>query len=322
MSSDRLNAEPDHYRQSAEMNSPPPAIGSDPLVAGLTPTEQLLRILGLAANADDPQDSADSIAGQAERDAQAIDAAEAFTTQDQQATSEVNGVAAQSQTAQIAQQIPQLISGIAGAVAGALGGALQPLIQAPQQIAQAATQTGMGLYQAADGSEIHIDDPSATDTPLVEDLGADSGPLADSGFDGGFAGAGDVGGTSPTGGFAATAPTGLLPPIPSAGTTPASAPALPVSPPNASTASAAPAGGMAGVPMVPPSTMHGTGEKDTKTDTKRVSVPAVRNGSPVQGRISAPPRAPTVVKTVEGKPVATKHILTPTTAEAPDSDCR
>jgi hypothetical protein len=322
MSGDRLNAEPDHYRYSAEMNSPPPAIGSDPLVAGLTPTEQLLRILGLAANADDPQDSADSIAGKAERDAQAIETAEAFTTQDQQATSEVNGVAAQSQTAQIAQQIPQMISGIAGALAGALGGALQPLIQAPQQIAQAATQTGMGLYQEPGGSEVQIDDPSATDTPLVEDLSADPGAVGDNGFDGGLTGAGNIGGTSPTGGFAATTATGPLPPIPTAGTTPASAPALPASPANVSTASAAPAAGMAGVPMVPPSAMHGAGEKDTKADTKRVSVPTVRNGSPVQGRISAPPIAPTVIKKVEGKPVATKHILTPTTAEAPDSDYR
>jgi hypothetical protein len=74
--------------------------------------------------------------------------------------------------------------------------------------------------------------------------------------------------------------------------------------------------------MVPPGAMHGAGEKETKTDTKRVSLPAVRNGSPVQGRISAPPLAPTVTNKVEGKPVVTKHILTPTTAEAPDSHYR
>jgi len=309
MSGDRLNAEPDHYRQSAEMSSPPPVIGSDPLVAGLTPTEQILRILGLAANADDPQDSADTIAGEAARDAQTVAAAEAFTAQDQQ-------------SAQMAQQIPQMIAGITGAVAGALGGALQPLIQVPQQIAQAATQTGMGLYQAAGGSGVQIDDPSATDTPLAEDLGADAGVVADTAIGDGFTSVGDTGGIGAAGGFAATAPTGLLPPIPSASTMPASAAALAVLPPTASTASAAPAGGMAGVPMVPPGTMHGAGEKDTKTDTKRVSVPAVRNGSPVQGRISAPTLTPTVIKKVEGKPVTTKQILTPTTAEAPDSDYR
>jgi hypothetical protein len=322
MSGDRLNAEPGHYRQAAEMNPPPPAIGSDPLVAGLTPTEQLLRVLGLAANADDPQDSADSIAGQAERDAQAIQAAEGFAAQDQQAASEVNGVAAQSQTAQIAQQIPQMISGIAGAIAGALGGALQPLIQVPQQIAQAATQTGMGMYQAAGGSDVPIDDLSATDTALAEDLGADPGVSGGTAIGDGVTDAGDIGGPGAPGGFAATAPTGLLPPIPSAGTTPASAPALPVSPPRASPASAAPAGGMAGVPMVPPGAMQGTGEKDIKTDTKRVSVPTMRNGSPVQGRITAPPLGPTVIKKVEGKPVATKRILTPDSAEAPDPDYR
>ena len=316
MSSDRLNAEPDQYLKAAEMNPPPPAIGSDPLVTGLTPTEQLLRLLGLAANADDPQDSADSLAGQAERDAQAIQAAEGFSAQDHQATSEVNGVTAQSPTAEIAQQIPQMISGIAGAVAGALGGALQPLIQVPQQIAQAAT----GMYPASGGSEFQIDDPVATDIPLTEDLGTNSGLSGDSTIGDGFTGVGDLGGTGAAGGFVPTAPTGLLPPSLSAGTTPASAPALPVSPPSAPTAVAAPGAGMAGVPMVPPGTMGGTGEKDTKADTKRISVPPVRNGSPVQGRITTPPLAPAVIKKVDGKPVATKRILTATGAEAPDPD--
>ena len=78
--------------------------------------------------------------------------------------------------------------------------------------------------------------------------------------------------------------------------------------------------------MVPPGAMYGAnaGEKDTKTDTKRVSVPPVRNGSPVQGRLTAPPLAPTVIKKVEGKPVATKRIVTPDAenSQAPDPDYR
>lgn len=313
MSGDRLDVSTDQYLQAAGENVTPPAIASDPLVAGLSPTEQLLRVLGLAANADDPQDSADSIAGQAERDAQAIQAAEAFAAQDQQATSDMNGVAADSQTAQLAQQIPQLISGIAGAVAGALGGALQPLVQMPQQIAQAVTQTGMGMDQPAGGSEFQIDDSSASDTPLAEDLSTDPGAFSDTTFDSGFTGGGDVGGArSATGGVAVTTPTGWLPPIPSAGTSPASAPRVPAALPSAATATSQPTAGMAGVPMVPPGAMHGVtgGDKDTKTDTKRVSVPPVRNGAPVQGRIIAPPLAPTVIKKVDGKPVATKRILT------------
>ena len=73
---------------------------------------------------------------------------------------------------------------------------------------------------------------------------------------------------------------------------------------------------MAGVPMVPPGAMTGaTGtDKDAKADTKRISVPQVRNGTPVQGRLTAPPVAP-VIKRVEGKPVASRRIIAPGDAE-------
>ena len=64
--------------------------------------------------------------------------------------------------------------------------------------------------------------------------------------------------------------------------------------------------------MMPPGAMQGAGaDKEAKTDTKRVSVPTVRNGSPVQGRITSPPIAPTVIKKVEGKPVTAKRIIAP-----------
>jgi hypothetical protein len=68
---------------------------------------------------------------------------------------------------------------------------------------------------------------------------------------------------------------------------------------------------MAGVPMVPPGAMQGgaTGDRDTKSDTKRVSVPPVPNGSPVQGRLTAPQITPAVTTTIDGKPVATKRII-------------
>ena len=68
---------------------------------------------------------------------------------------------------------------------------------------------------------------------------------------------------------------------------------------------------MAGVPMVPPGAMQGgaTGDRDTKADTKRVSVPPVPNGSPVQGRLTAPQITPAVTTMIDGKPVATKRII-------------
>ena len=71
--------------------------------------------------------------------------------------------------------------------------------------------------------------------------------------------------------------------------------------------------------MVPP-VMHGAGPtgNDGKTDTKRVVAPSVKNGAPVQGRITTPPTSPEVIKRVEGKPVATRRILAPD--HKPDDD--
>ena len=135
MSGDQLNADVQQYLQAAGLNVTPPSITSDPLVTGGVPIEQLLRILGIAANAGDPQDNAESLELHAERDAITTAAAEQFSAQDENAAAEVSALTPDS--SQLAQQVPQLASGIAGALAGALGGALQPLTQMPQQLAQA-----------------------------------------------------------------------------------------------------------------------------------------------------------------------------------------
>ena len=314
-----FNAEVDRYLQAVGMNAPPPAIASDPLVAGLTPAEQLLRVLGLAANADDPADSSGSIDEQAARDAGTLQAAEAFVAQEELAASEVANVSGPDQTAQFAQQIPQTIAGIVGAVAGAVGGALsgalQSLGQIPQQVATLAAQPGMGSFPEGIEGAVDLDDPGALD---AFDTGIDSGAISDTGFGGGTgpdiiggsgSGAGPVGGSGPLG----TATTGLLgpPPVPSAGTSPASAPASRIPPPGPGPTGPLMAGGMAGMPMIPPGAMQtgAAGDRDAKTDTKRVAVPPVRNGAPVQGRLIAPPAAP-VVK-VTDKPVATRRISAP-----------
>jgi hypothetical protein len=74
---------------------------------------------------------------------------------------------------------------------------------------------------------------------------------------------------------------------------------------------------MAGLPLIPPGAMHpaAAGDKDAKTETKRVSVPTVRNGAPIQGRLVPPPVPPPAASTaltrVEGKPVATKRVVAP-----------
>ncbi len=129
MTGGQLNANADQYLQANGLNMPPPLITSDPLVTGTTPIEQLLRVLGLAANAGDPGDNSESIDRHAERDLKTAEAAAKFPAQDEEAAAEMAGVAGQGDTAQMAQQLPQMASGIAGALAGAIGGALQPLAQ-------------------------------------------------------------------------------------------------------------------------------------------------------------------------------------------------
>jgi hypothetical protein len=65
--------------------------------------------------------------------------------------------------------------------------------------------------------------------------------------------------------------------------------------------------------MVPPGALAGSAgaDKDAKADTRRVSVPPVRNGSPVQGRLTTPPPLPPVVKKEDGAPVVTRRVIVP-----------
>ena len=337
MTGGQLNANVDQYLQAAAMNTPPPQIVSDPLVTGVTPIEQLLRVLGLAANLGDPQDNAESAAEHASRDAKATEAAEKFAAQDEEAAQELNSVAAQldpvaeppkaDQAAAMVQQLPQAASSIAGAVSGALGGALAPLAQIPQQIAQGAQQAmqaGMGLFQQAAAP---AEEASLASVPVDEfgstpgsfgggDLGADFGGSAGGESLSGGADDGLSGGAGLGGGFmGATAPTSLLgpPPVPSASTAPSSSPIARITPPTSPPVASPGSTGMAGMPMVPPGAMAGANnaDKDAKADTRRVSVPPVRNGAPVQGRLTTPPALPPVTKKVDGTPVVTRRVVVP-----------
>ncbi len=313
MSGDQLNAEVEQYLRAAGLNVTPPTITSDPLVAGGVPIEQLLRILGLAANAGDPQDNIDSIEQHAERDAITNEAAARFAAQDADAASELSAVPGQDGS-QLAQQVPQMASGIAGAIAGALGGALQPLAQMPQQMAQGAQQAmqaGMGIAQQAAGAGGQFDEEPLSDASLTDEFDSAAGDFADAG-----------GGGLDGGGMGSTAPTAMLgpPPIPSASTFPSSAPFMPGPTPNAAASASAPAHGVSGMPMVPPGAMRADGpEKDAKAEVKRVSVPPVKNGAPVQGRITVP-LPPPVTQQADGKPVTAKRIIVPKRSPAKDSE--
>ena len=278
---------------------PPPTITPDQLATGQSSVSQLLKVLGIAANSGDDSDIAAAESGYAERDAKTDDALSKFPASEQDSSAKLSGVGGQNEMTQMAQQLPQMAAGLAGGIAGALGGLLQPLEQIPQQLAQIgqqAMQTGMGALQhgvggTGSGGQESFEIPSSSDE---------------------FGGSGGMGG-----GLAATTPTAVLGPLPapSAGTEPASSRTTSPGPPTVSTPSPEPrAGAIGAMPMMPPGAMHGaggTGSGDTKPDTKRVVAPPVRNGAPVQGRITMPPPTIEGTKRVEGKPIAGRRILLP-----------
>jgi hypothetical protein len=280
---------------------PPPAITPDQLATGQSAISQLLRVLGIAANGGDPGDNLAALAGHDEREAKAADALAKFPANEEQSSARLAGVGGQSEMTQMLQQMPQMAAGIAGGISGALGGALQPLSQIPQQLAQAgqqAMQMGMGALQHGVGGA----------TPGSEAIPAE---LEASGGGEEFGGGGSPGGGG--GGIGPTTPTAMLTPLPgsSAGTLPASSHTTSPAPPPAARPPTAPQGGMGAMPIMPPG-MAGAGPgNDTKAETKRVLVPSVKNGAPVQGRITTPPPTPEVIKRVDGKPVATRRILLP-----------
>ena len=284
---------------------PPPQIPPDQLAAGQSAISQLLRLLGIASNGGDPTDSLDALTGHTEREAKAGDALTKFPANEEGSSAKLAGVGGQDPMAQMVQQIPQML-------AGAIGGVLQPLAQIPQQVAQIgqqAMQAGMGALQHGAGGAA-----AAGEAIPGELLGASSG-ADEPGSGGGGAGGGGLGATTPT------AMLGPLP-APSAGTEPASSHTSSPAPPNASAPTTAPRGAMGAMPMMPPGAMHGAAStgSDAKPDTKRIVAPAVKNGAPVQGRITTPPPAPEVVKRVEGKPIASRRILLPEQKRDDDAD--
>lgn len=305
MTGDQLVANADQYLLAAGLNVPPPLITSDPLVAGGVPIEQLLRVLGIAANASDPADNAENAEAHAERDEKVNEAAAKFTAQDDAAAS------------QLAQQMPQLAAGMASSLGGALGGMLQPVAQIPQQLAQGAQQamqTAMGMAQQLGGATSATPDDALADLEMPGEFDSSAAELTGSG--------GGGGGGATNGDL--TMPTAMLgpPPVPSAATAPASAPTSIVPAPSTPAQTATHSAGIGGMPMMPPGAMRGpdSSAQDAKPDAKRLSVAPIKNGAPVQGRLVVPPTIPQVVKKVEGIPVATKRIVVPTNRILKDPD--
>jgi hypothetical protein len=272
---------------------PPPGITPDQLAMGSSLMSQLLKIFGLSANMGDPADTSAAEAGYTDRDAKTNDALAKFPANEADSAQKA---AQPNEMAQMVQQIPQMMSGMLGGLSGAMSGLTQPLTQLPQQAMQA-MQAGMGAMQHGAGG-------AAAAGALPASL---AGATSGAGLGGGGGGLG--------GGGLGTTPTAMLGPLPAptAGTEPAAAHGASGGAPSSGAPTSAPRGGMGGMPMMPPGAMHGAGGsgKDEKADTKRIVAPTVKNGAPVQGRITTPPPSPEVVKRLEGKPIASRRILLP-----------
>jgi hypothetical protein len=295
----------ENYARANGLNLPPHQIVSDMVASGPSGVEQLLSLLGVNVNANDPADNLQAQTGQSRREAGLGAAMTQFPATEQNSAAQLAGVGGKDPMSEFTQ-LMQGATGIGQGLTSSFTGLLQPFTQIAQQI----PQQGMQAMQAVMGAAKGAGGGAAAAGAIPEELLGAGGGLA-----GGAAGelGGAAGGAGA--GLASTIPASQLgpPPTPSAGTVPASStttPPVPAPPPDAA---AGPRGGMGGMPMMPPSAMGGAGGSggDSKTDTKRVVPPSVKNGAPVQGRIVAPPTAAEVVKRVAGKPVASRRILAP-----------
>jgi hypothetical protein len=293
------------YARAHGLNLPPHQIVSDMVASGPSGVEQLLSLLGVSVNSGDPADNLQAQTGQSRREAGLGAAMTQFPATEQNSAAQLAGVGGKDPMSEFTQ-LMQGATGIGQGLTSSLTGILQPFTQIAQQI----PQQGMQAMQAVMGAAKGAGGGAAAAGAIPEELLGAGGGLA-----GGAAGelGGAAGGAGA--GLASTVPASQLgpPPTPSAGTVPASStttPPVPAPPPDAA---AGPRGGMGGMPMMPPGAMGGAGGSggDSKTDTKRVVPPSVKNGAPVQGRIVAPPTAAEVVKRVAGKPVASRRILAP-----------
>lgn len=246
---EHLDADAEGYLRAASLNVDPPPVVSDPLVEGGTPVEQLLRVLGLAANSGDPGDRAEGAELHGRRDAWTTEAAGTFTEQDTNA----------------AQQLPQLASGIAAALTGTVTGLLQPLVQGAQQAVQAIAS----LANPSDpGDLVGFDDPVDFDDPggtAASDAVSGIGPVPPA--------------IAPTAAPAPPTAAPAPPPAASSATHPSSSTAAPPARVVAAPPATAPAAAMTGMPMIPPAALPATGN-ESKPDTKRVAVGPVRTGLP------------------------------------------
>jgi hypothetical protein len=288
---DELRIYVEELAQALAHNMPPPPIPADMPPGAISEIDMLLAGLGMAGNSGDPKDMANGQAGFAQRGDKTGEAMAKFPANDQDASKSMD------QLLQSATQMPQQFMQAFG---GLFQGLSQGMNQAMQQGMQVGTQLASSMGKAGQGAGLGASLPADA---LGDALGAGGAALGAGGAAGG-AGAGLADATIPAGNLGP-------PPVPSAGTYPAASQQVPVPPTPADPAAGA-RGQMGGMPMMPPGAMGGAASgSDSKAETKRVVPPSVKNGAPVQGRITSPQTAPEVVKRIAGKPIASRRMLAP-----------
>jgi hypothetical protein len=286
---DQLRIYVEQLAQALQHNMPPPPIPADMPPGAVSEIDMLLAGLGMAGNSGDPKDMANGQAGFAQRGDKTGEAMSKFPAGDQDASKELEQL--MGTATQMPQQLMQAFGGIFSPFT-------QGMSQAMQQVSQIGSQLASSMGKAGQGAGFGASLPADA---LGDALGAGGAAMGAGG-----AGAGLAGATTPAGNLGP-------PPTPSAGTYPTSSQQVPV-PPSASDQGAGARGTMGGgMPMMPPGAAGGAGAggSDSKAETKRVVPPSVKNGAPVQGRITTPQTAPEVVKRIAGKPIASRRLVVP-----------
>jgi len=282
---DELRIYVEELAQALQHNMPPPPIPADMPAGAISEIDMLLAGLGMAGNSGDPTDLAQGQAGFAQRGEKTSEAMAKFPASQEDSSKMLEQMMGTVQ--QMPQQAIQAFTGL-------FQGVSQPLNQVLQQGMQMGTQLASTMGKAGAGASL----PASA---LGDALGAGGSALGD----GAGAGAGLAGATTPAGNLGP-------PPTQSAGTYPASSPTPQAPVPTAPDAAGARGQIGGGMPMMPPGAAGAGGSGgDSKAETKRVVPPSVKNGAPVEGRITTPQTAPEVVKRVAGKPIVSRRILAP-----------
>ncbi|MGA7131236.1 MAG: hypothetical protein WBZ15_02580, partial [Mycobacterium sp.] len=128
------------YARANGLNLPPHQIVSDMVASGPSGVEQLLSLLGVTVNGNDPSDNLQAQQGQSRREAGVSNAMTQFPATEQNSAAQLAGVGGKDPMSQF--------SSLLQAGTGVLTGLTQPFTQLAQQL----PQQGMQAMQAVMGA--------------------------------------------------------------------------------------------------------------------------------------------------------------------------